>query len=106
MAQVLQLLDGTIEVFLNECEDFQRLVGQYLGSDAERIVGQMISEVAYEEARAQTDCDSYEASLESNAAAFQDILSIVQSLKLLNRLTRINVLKALDNIETIISNQI
>lgn len=109
MAQTLYLSDGTMEVLLNERKDFPRIIRERLGQDAAQIVQRLLTENAYEEARAQTDCDSYEASLESNRSAFTDLLDQSERLERELRLKRLNraaLLAIAQQIAVIIENQI
>lgn len=109
MAQTVHLPDGTMEVLFNEAEDFQRLIAERLGRDAEEIVTRLFAGRAYEEAKVNSDLGSYEASLESNHRAFNDLLDQLKELEnelSKNRLNRNKLITLAAECRTIIKNQI
>lgn len=83
MADVIVLKDGSVETIF-EPRDFQYLVDKYMGWDAEKcfenIISNLQEEADYNKSKVETDLGSYEASLESNTAAFQDVLEICRSM--------------------------
>lgn len=83
MADVISLKDGSVETVF-EPKDFKYLVEKHMGYDAETYFENLISkmEEAVDEAqdKEQSDLGSYEASLESNTAAFQDILEVCRTM--------------------------
>ena len=90
MADVLSLKDGSVET-LFEPKDFQYLVEKYMGYDAE------------------TYFRTFEASLESNARCFNDLLeSIKEAVNLLDekRLNKTQMGKLLSKMGKQINNQI
>ena len=108
MADTLYLPDGSMEVLFSR-DDFQRLVYEKLGYDAEQKLIEIINEADYTKAKVDTDLISYELSLESNTACFNDLLNNIEELKKLlqqKRLDRTKMFKLLDQMETQISNQI
>jgi len=108
MADTLYLPDGSMEVLFSR-DDFKRLIYEKLGSDAEQKLIEIIQEADYTQAKVNTDLESYEASLESNTRCFNDLLdSIKEAKQLLNekRLNKNRMVKLLDEIEKLISNQI
>ncbi len=108
MADTLYLPDGSMEViFLRD--DFQRLIYEKLGSDAEQKLIEIIKEADYTQAKINTDLDAYEASLDSNTACFNDLLDSIEELKKLlqqQRIDRRKIYEVLDQMETQITNQI
>lgn len=93
--------------------DVLDIVDRYCGWDMARYLRSLFDSYADAdrecEARLNTDLDSYEASLESNTTAFQDILTEIEGLEKelgRTRLNRENLRKRLNVITTIISNQI
>jgi Spy/CpxP family protein refolding chaperone len=108
MAETLYLPDGSMEVLFSR-DDFQRLVYEKLGYDAEQKLIEIINEADYTKAKVDTDLESYEASLESNTRCFNDLLDNIEELKKLlqqKRFDRTKAFKLLDQMETQISNQI
>lgn len=112
MADVISLKDGSVET-LFEPKDFQYLVEKHMGYDAETyfrtLVEELQSEADYNEKKLDTDLESYEASLESNARCFNDLLdSIKEAVNLLDekRLNKTQMGKLLSQMEKQIKNQI
>lgn len=108
MADTLYLPDGTMEVICS-LDDFQKLIYNRLGREAEQEIIKLRNAADYTEAKIDTDLASYESSLESNAVAFQDILKETKQMKVLlntKRINRLSIYVLMDNIETLISNQI
>lgn len=111
MPQVIMVRDKPETIFT--ARDFEYLVEKHMGYEAAKYF-RAYAEEADEEVRSakageNTDLRNYEASLESNHRAFQDIQEEVQSFEtILNapRLNRLKMMKAVQNIKTIISNQI
>jgi len=83
MADVISLKDGSVETIF-EPKDFKYLVEKFMGYDAETYFENLISkmEEAVDEAqdKEQSDLGSYEASLESNTVAFNDIQDVCRSM--------------------------
>ena len=112
MANTIYLPDGSMEVLLG-ADDFQRLIYDRLGKDAEQEVIKLReaadSVKVNADAKVNTDLDSYESSLQSNTAAFIDILEILKTVNVLvsaKRIDKAKISKALKQIEILISNQI
>lgn len=108
MADTLYLPDGSMEVIFSR-DDFQRLIYEKLGYDAEQKLIEIINEADYTKAKVDTDLEAYEASLESNTACFNDLLDNIEELKKLlqqQRIDRRKIYKVLDQMETQIANQI
>ena len=108
MADTLYLPDGSMEVLFSR-DDFQRLVYEKLGYDAEQKLIEIINAADYTKAKVDTDLEAYESSLDSNTACFNDLLDNIEELKKLlqqKRLDRTKMFKLLDQMETQISNQI
>ena len=81
MAHTIYLPDGSMEVLFNQNEDFLKLVEQHMGNDAAEIVSGMMDNTRYEEIKANSDLQNYEASLESNNCAFNDLLEELEHLE-------------------------
>lgn len=108
MTKLIKLKDGSIETVL-EPRDFQYLIAKYMGLNAERWFVQLVEELTEEHDKSSCDCGSYEASLESNTMAFQDIQEYVEVMdKLLDasRLDRQKLFKCVMEIKKVIKNQI
>ncbi len=102
MADTLYLPDGSMEVIFSR-DDFQRLIYEKLGSDAEQKLIEIINEADYTKAKVDTDLEVYEASLESNTACFNDLLDSIEELKKLlqqQRIDRRKIYEVLDQMET------
>lgn len=82
MAEVLMIRGKPETIF--EPRDFEYLVDKELGYDAARYFRELVEglEKAADEneAKTNTDLGSYEASLESNTTAFQDIEDVCRSM--------------------------
>jgi hypothetical protein len=109
---VISLKDGK-PVTLFKFEDFLELVDQHMGFDSARwlreYVEQLDSAANYTTAKIETDLTSYEATLDSNRKAFQDIQAETEAItKVLqgSRIDRKKITHSVREIGTIISNQI
>lgn len=108
MADTLYLPDGSMEVLFSR-DDFQRLIYEKLGYDAEQKLIEIINEADYTQAKVDTDLESYEASLESNTRCFNDLLDSIEELKKIldtKRLDKTKMSKLLDKMKIQITNQI
>lgn len=112
MADVIVLKDQSVHTVF-EPTDFEYLVERYMGYDAEKYFRQLteILQDKVEEARDKTNSDlgSYEASLESNTACFQDILDVTEQMKIILEAPRMNknkMFKLIEQIQREINNQI
>ena len=117
MTKVITLKDGSYEPILQP-EDFQRLIDQHLGYDAEKYFQQLIedyeSRIKEAEDGTNSDLRSYEMSLESNTRAFQDIgeicLTMISEFNREGGRNKLNALrpwyKRISKIIDIITNQI
>jgi hypothetical protein len=113
MPEVLTLTWAAHPVTLLDRRDILEYIRLFMGYDAERFVRQIIDDLENDERETETrmnsDLDSYEASLESNARAFGEIKSHVEHLQVELEKSRINKTKAnalLTQIVTEISNQL
>lgn len=109
MAHTVYLPNGSMEVLFNLEEDFLKLVEQHMGEDAGKIVSGMMSNARYEEIKANSDMESYEASLDSNNTAFSDLIDEFEQLENeldKQRLNRNNIWNVLQNCKKIVNNQI
>lgn len=112
MADVIVLSDQKVEVIFQP-KDFEFLVEKYMGYDAEKYFREY-AEKADEEVRSakvgeNTDLESYEASLESNTACFQDILEVMEQMKTILEAPRMNknkMFKMIEQVQKEINNQI
>ena len=109
---VVSLKDGSNHT-LFKFRDFLELVDQEMGMDAakwlEAHVNRLEEAADYTQAKVETDLSSYEASLESNTRAFQDLREVLQEIHRLIMAPRVNkhaVEQSLINGSTIIKNQI
>ncbi len=109
---VLSLWDGTITT-LFQFRDFLELVDFYMGYEAmnwlETHVNRLEEAAEYTTAKVETDIPGYEASLESNTRAFQDIqeeaaaiMEVLQG----KRVDREKITHSVREIGRIIQNQI
>lgn len=108
MAKTIYLPDGSMYAIFDQ-QDFICLVEDKLGRDGRLYVEKLIHQADAAYQKAQTDCDSYEASLEDNRAAFQELLDWIAALELLLVAPRVNKMKALEDLQqmrTTINNQI
>lgn len=111
MAEVL-MIAGKPETIFKAC-DFEYLVEKYMGYEAAKYFREY-AEKANEEVRSakageNTDLASYEADLESNRRAFQDIqdeLICISNILRWKRMNRELLSDHVKRIKTIISNQI
>lgn len=82
MADVL-LINGKAETIF-EPKDFEYLIDKNLGYDAGKYFRELVEELKYAadetEVKVNTDLGSYEASLETNTRAFQDIEDVCRSM--------------------------
>lgn len=111
MAEVLMIAGKPETIF--EARDFEYLVEKYMGYEAAKYFREY-AEKADEEVRSakageNTDLASYEADLESNRRAFQDIqdeLICISNILRWKRMNRELLSDHVKRIKTIISNQI
>lgn len=101
--------DGTYYM-INDFDDMSNMIYEQLGEEAYHLFNQFANECSREYLQANSDLGSYEASLESNARAFYDITDEVDALaKHIEEAKRINretLSDGIEQIRTIISNQI
>lgn len=112
MADVIVLKDQSVQTVF-EPTDFEYLVERYMGYDAEKYFRETIEklqeEAIYTKAKVDTDLGSYEASLESNTACFQDILDITEQMKTIleaPRMSKNKMFKLIEQVQKEINNQI
>jgi len=112
MAEVMQLKDGKVYTIFDS-KDFKWLVEQYMGYEASRYFENLIDgfeqAVADAQDKTKSDLGSYEASLESNTRAFQDILEEVNQIETIiqaKRLQKDKLSKSVQEVRKIINNQI
>lgn len=109
---MLMNINDNYELILS-ADDFKRMIELYMGDEAAAYFGEIVAS-ANEAVRAisdktNSDLSSYEASLESNSAAFFDILDVLKNISDILGSKRINRNKIADyvgEISKIISNQI
>ena len=109
---VISLKDGKVET-LFKVEDFLELVDQHMGFDAARWLREYLEQLHtgcdYTAQRINTDLTSYEATLDSNRKAFQDIQAEAEAITRVlaaSRMDRKKITHSIREIGTIISNQI
>ena len=109
---VVSLKDGSNHTLL-KFRDFLELVDQEMGMEAakwlETHVAQLEAAADYTQAKVETDLSSYEASLESNTIAFQDLRDVLQEIQdfiIASRVNKQAVKQSLIHGFTIIKNQI
>ena len=108
MADTIHLLDGSMEIMFSR-DDFQRLIYEKLGWDAEQKLIEIIKEANYTQVKIDTDLESCEASLESNTRCMNDILDDLESMKTIldaKRMDKKKMFNLIEQIETKINNQI
>lgn len=112
MAEVIQLKDGKVHTIFDS-KDFKWLVEQYMGYEASRYFENLIDgfeqAIADAQDKTKSDLGSYEASLESNTRAFQDILEEVNQIETIiqaKRLQKDKLSKSVQEVRKIINNQI
>lgn len=108
MANSLYFNNNSVEYLLHEedtpeyYDDFQRIIYEKLGRDAENIIVQLRKKADYTTQKVDTDLQSYEGSLESNTSAFQEILDLCESMKKdLDSKTRLNRQKLIEFVQEI-----
>ena len=112
---MLHFNDGTAEYIFSEDDsdeyysDFQQIIFEKLGADAENIVARLREKAEYNVYKLDSDVAAYEGQLDSNAIAFMDILEVCDSVstyvtegKRINKQTLVNYL---DEIKNLINNQ-
>lgn len=107
MAETLQTPDGRVHVILNS-DYFFELVDDYMGRECGQYLKETINSLKEEAEAIETDLSVYEKELDSNHYAFEDIDSEFDAIQQLidGRLNRKELKKIVQNIRTIISNQI
>lgn len=102
------MLDGSYEFIGNNLE-FQNLIRDHVGEDAEEMIRELVSEADYASQRISTDLECYESSLDSWSSAGGEILDIVDRLteymEESQRLDRNTLLKGLGKIKSIICDE-
>ena len=105
----LYLNDGSFEHIYDD-GDFQRLIYERLGYDAEKVIKKLISRADYTKQKINTDLTAYESELESNRTAFTDINDALHEMfsyiLKCKRLNKDNLLESIKQIQSIINNQI
>lgn len=111
---VVLTLKGTGEsVTLLEPSDILEYVNRYMGPDTTHFISALIARNEDEDRemvlRRDSDLDSYEASLDSNRSAFNDVLALMESIDgelAKNRTNKKKIKNFLDQMETVIHEQI
>lgn len=112
---MLMNINDNYELILSS-DDFKKMIDLYMGDEAAAYFGDIVASAseAVRAVRSANDktnsyLSSYEASLESNSAAFFDILDVLKNISDILSSKRINRSKIADyvgEISKIISNQI
>lgn len=111
MADVLYLKDGSTKVIFDH-DDFIKLISEYMGTDAEYRLKEIISDLQdkadYTAQKVNTDLDSYESQLDSQTAAFNDILDGLEKIQdmINNQLNRKALQQIVDSCMKEVLNQI
>jgi len=113
MGTVMTLADGKNHTLL-DAKDFQWLIQKYMGFEAERYFETLVQELQeaadFTQQKVNSDLSSYEASLESNTTAFQDIkeicLEMTNELEFGKRMNRSTLNELVQRIQKTINNQI
>lgn len=112
MFELITLNNGNTEIIGN-MKHFIEIIDDNLGYDARNYLSNTIEKLEhdadYNQAKINTDLESYEMSLESNTTCFMDILDYVEQMKELVNAKRVNkdkLRKTLKDIENLINNQI
>ena len=110
MANVLMIAGEPETIF--DARDFEYQVEKHMGYEAAKYFRDYIEradeKVRVAEAGLNTDLDSYEASLESNCSAFEDIqveAAVIMEVLQQKRIDRKRIAHAIREIGKIISNQ-
>lgn len=102
----VQLKDGSYE-WIQSNEQLANLVGDAMGKPVGEIVLDLAVAADYTEQKVDTDLESYEASLESNASTFSDISEIadelIDCLRNTKKIDRNRLLDKLNRITSMIS---
>lgn len=109
---MLMNINDNYELILSP-NDFKQMIDLYMGDEAAAYFGDIVASAneAVRAARDKTDSDSlsYEASLDSNSAAFFDILDVLKNISDVlasKRINRNKIAEYVGEISKIISNQI
>jgi hypothetical protein len=112
MPDVIVLSDQSVHTLLQP-KDFGYLVEKHMGYDAEKYFRELIEQLQDKVEAAQdkttSDLGSYEASLESNTACFQDILEVMKEMKSIleaPRMDKRKMFKLVEQVQKQINNQI
>lgn len=102
--------DGTFEHIRND-DDFQKLIYEKLGFDAEKIIKELRAKADYTQHKINTDLTFYESELESNRTAFTDVNDALNEtldyiLKCKKTINKDKLIESIRNIKSIINNQI
>ena len=113
---VLHFNDGTAEYIFSEDDsdeyysDFQQIIFEKLGADAESIVAKLREKAEYNVYKLDSDLTAYESQLKSNATAFMDILDVCDTMRVYitegKRINKQTLVNYLDEIKNLINNQI
>ena len=109
---MLMNINDNYELILS-ADDFKKMIELYMGDEAAAYFGEIVASAnkAVRDAKDKRDNDllSYEASLESNAAAFADIqeeLANISEVIDSKRMSRDKIAHSVSEINKIINNQI
>ncbi len=108
MAKTIYLKDGSMEILFSN-RDFQRLIYDRLGTEAEQEIINLINESDYTQIKVNTDIDSYESSLDGMNCCLNDVLdSLVDMRKIIEgkRIDKDKLKDMIDNMERQINNYI
>jgi hypothetical protein len=100
MAKTIYLKDGSTEILFSN-KDFQKLIYDRLGNDAEQEIINLIEQSDYNKAKVNTDLDSYESSLEEMNCCMNDVLDRLNDMRKIVEGKRIDKEKLKDMINSI-----
>lgn len=106
VTETITTLDGKMHVLLGSTT-LESIVREYAGDEAADAVRYLVEHDTYEEARADSDLDSYEASLDRWRSVAQDwIGEIAVTLRNSEKYTKVQLLVALRKLKENISNEL
>jgi len=112
MGSLMAIKGGGVQMIL-ATPDFEYFVNQYMGVEAmeyfKALINDMREQVDCARDKTSSDLSSYESSLESNSACFDELIEDLETLKKALNSKRINktlLNNILDQMKTKISNQI
>jgi hypothetical protein len=100
MAKTIYLKDGSTEILFSD-NDFQKLICDKLGREAEQEVIELMEKADYNKEKVNTDLGSYEASLDEMNCCLNDVLDSLDNMRKFLEGKRIDKEKLKDMIDSI-----